>query len=37
MTFVDEVGAPAAVPLSGGRLRDRPAVTRDYSGFIIEL
>jgi len=34
---VDEAGAPAAVPLPGGRLLDRPAVARDYAGLIIEL
>lgn len=37
VTFVDEAGAPAAVPLPGGRLLDRPAVARDYAGLIIEL
>lgn len=37
VTFVDESGAPAAVPLPGGRLLDRPAVARDYAGLIIEL
>ncbi len=37
VTFVDGTGAPAAVPLPGGRLLDRPAVARDYAGLIIEL
>lgn len=37
VTFVDEAGALAAVPLPGGRLLDRPAVARDYAGLIIEL
>jgi len=37
VTFVDAAGAPAAVPLPGGRLLDRPAVARDYAGLIIEL
>lgn len=37
VTFVDDAGAPAAVPLPGGRLLDRPAVARDYAGLIIEL
>lgn len=37
VTFVDVAGAPAAVPLPGGRLLDRPAVARDYAGLIIEL
>jgi hypothetical protein len=37
VAFVDEAGAPAAVPLPGGRLLDRPAVARDYAGLIIEL
>lgn len=37
VTFVDSAGAPAAVPLPGGRLLDRPAVARDYAGLIIEL
>jgi hypothetical protein len=37
VTFVDEAGTPAAVPLPGGRLLDRPAVARDYAGLIIEL
>ena len=37
VTFVDEAGAPAAVPLPGGRLLDRSAVARDYAGLIIEL
>lgn len=37
VTFIDEAGAPAAVPLPGGRLLDRPAVARDYAGLIIEL
>jgi hypothetical protein len=37
VTFVDEAGAAAAVPLPGGRLLDRPAVARDYAGLIIEL
>lgn len=37
VTFVDEAGASAAVPLPGGRLLDRPAVARDYAGLIIEL
>lgn len=37
VSFVDDAGAPAAVPLPGGRLLDRPAVARDYAGLIIEL
>ena len=37
VSFVDEAGALAAVPLPGGRLLDRPAVARDYAGLIIEL
>ena len=37
VTFVDAAGVPAAVPLPGGRLLDRPAVARDYSSLIIEL
>ena len=37
VTFVDQAGALAAVPLPGGRLLDRPAVARDYAGLIIEL
>lgn len=37
VTFVDSTGSPAAVPLPGGRLLDRPAVARDYAGLIIEL
>lgn len=37
VTFVDSAGSPAAVPLPGGRLLDRPAVARDYAGLIIEL
>lgn len=37
VTFVDEAGDAAAVPLPGGRLLDRPAVARDYAGLIIEL
>ncbi len=37
VTFVDAAGAPAAVPLPGGRLLDRPAVARDYAGLIIEI
>lgn len=37
VTFVDEAGAAAAVPLPGGRLLDRPAVARDYAGLIIEI
>ena len=37
VTFVDEAGAPAAVPLPGGRLLDRPAVARDYASLIIEI
>ncbi len=37
VAFVDSAGSPAAVPLPGGRLLDRPAVARDYAGLIIEL
>jgi len=37
VSFVDDAGALAAVPLPGGRLLDRPAVARDYAGLIIEL
>ncbi len=37
VTFVDSAGSPAAVPLPGGRLLDRPAVARDYAGLIIEI
>jgi hypothetical protein len=37
VAFVDSSGAPAAVPLPGGRLLDRPAVARDYAGLIIAL
>ncbi len=35
VTFIDETGAPLAVPLPDGRLLDVPATARDYTGLIV--
>ncbi len=37
VSFVDESGAPLAVPLPDGRLLDMPATARDYAGLIVRL
>ena len=36
VSFVDQSGALAAVPLPDGRLLDRPAVARDYASLIVQ-
>lgn len=35
VAFVDDSGAPVAVPLPDGRLLDVPATARDYNGLIV--
>ena len=35
ITFVDDSGSPAAVPLPDGRLLDTPATARDYASLIV--
>lgn len=36
VAFVDDSGAPVAVPLPDGRLLDVPATARDYNGLIVK-
>ena len=36
VAFIDDAGAPVAVPLPDGRLLDVPATARDYNGLIVK-